>query len=351
MPKTDGAPAGRPDEVEQDPHRRRLARPVGPQEPEDLALADLEVELDDPAVWTVRLGEALGLDDGCQPGFLRLPATWDARPVAPIVTVRRPENVTASARVRPTTGLGRLLRCLLRSLGSFLEHPQVRFHPAGQRCTRDADEDPRPAIERLERRGVDDPRPAGDRLEAPAPLAVEARRRDAQAEARLGPCLQALDAGRLAEQTQPGAGRPRRRGRRPGWGRGPELELGKERGAGRGVVQRRPDVRGVAWTKTRRSTGPGSDGSIARVARRSLDPRCPRPSLSRRSGARPSSSRGRRRSTRGARTAASSSQSKRDSTTFVGRRRRRLMSSAARSSTSVRRSSGTPHVSSASISA
>ena len=66
-----GPAAGRTDEVEQDPHRRRLARAVGSEEPEDLALADLEVEVDDAAVRAVRLREALGLDDGDQPGFLR----------------------------------------------------------------------------------------------------------------------------------------------------------------------------------------------------------------------------------------------------------------------------------------
>ncbi len=40
-----GAPGCRPDEVEQDAHRRRLAGAVRPEEPEDLALGDLEVEV------------------------------------------------------------------------------------------------------------------------------------------------------------------------------------------------------------------------------------------------------------------------------------------------------------------
>ena len=59
-----GAPAGRPDEIEQDPHRRRLARAVRSEETEDLALGDLEVELDDAAMRAVALRQALGLDDG-----------------------------------------------------------------------------------------------------------------------------------------------------------------------------------------------------------------------------------------------------------------------------------------------
>ena len=59
-----GAAGGRTDEVEQDAHRRRLARAVGPEEAEDLALGDLEVELDDASVLAVGLGQAFGLDDG-----------------------------------------------------------------------------------------------------------------------------------------------------------------------------------------------------------------------------------------------------------------------------------------------
>jgi len=43
-----GLAGGRPDEVQQRPDRRRLARAVRPEEPEDLARLDLEVDLDDP---------------------------------------------------------------------------------------------------------------------------------------------------------------------------------------------------------------------------------------------------------------------------------------------------------------
>src|SRR4029077_20763446 len=44
-----GAAGGRPDQVEQDAHRGRLAGPVRSKEPEYLALGDLEVEVDDAA--------------------------------------------------------------------------------------------------------------------------------------------------------------------------------------------------------------------------------------------------------------------------------------------------------------
>ncbi len=59
-----GTPARRPDEVEQGADRRRLARAIGPEEAEDLALVDLEIDVDDPALRAVVLGEPLGLDDG-----------------------------------------------------------------------------------------------------------------------------------------------------------------------------------------------------------------------------------------------------------------------------------------------
>ena len=45
-----GAPRRRSDQVEQDAHGRRLAGAVGPEEPEDLALGDLEVQLGDAAM-------------------------------------------------------------------------------------------------------------------------------------------------------------------------------------------------------------------------------------------------------------------------------------------------------------
>ena len=58
-----GRTAGRADQVEQDPDRRRLAGAVGAQEAEDLPLLDLQVYVDDPAVLAVVLGQLLGFDD------------------------------------------------------------------------------------------------------------------------------------------------------------------------------------------------------------------------------------------------------------------------------------------------
>jgi len=56
-------PARRADEVEEDADRRRLARAVGPEESEHLALADLEIQLVDAAGLPVALGQSLGSDD------------------------------------------------------------------------------------------------------------------------------------------------------------------------------------------------------------------------------------------------------------------------------------------------
>ncbi len=62
-PEDFGPAAGRADEVEQDAHGRRLARAVGPEEAEDLALGDLEIEFGDAAMLAVRLGQLLRADD------------------------------------------------------------------------------------------------------------------------------------------------------------------------------------------------------------------------------------------------------------------------------------------------
>ena len=58
------APGGRTDQVEQDPDRRRLARAVGPEIPEDLTGVDAEVEVDDATVLAVGLGQLFDPDDG-----------------------------------------------------------------------------------------------------------------------------------------------------------------------------------------------------------------------------------------------------------------------------------------------
>ena len=57
------APARRPDVVEQCTDRRRLAGAVRPEETEGLALVYDQVDVDDPAVATVGLGELFDFDD------------------------------------------------------------------------------------------------------------------------------------------------------------------------------------------------------------------------------------------------------------------------------------------------
>ena len=59
----------RTDEIEQQTGRRRLARAVRPEETEDLARPDLEVDPDDPAGLAVVLGQLLCADDGVHPGL------------------------------------------------------------------------------------------------------------------------------------------------------------------------------------------------------------------------------------------------------------------------------------------
>src|SRR5204863_9786557 len=54
---------GRADGVEQGPDRGRLACAVRPEKSERLTLVDLEVDVDDPAMRPIGLGELLDLDD------------------------------------------------------------------------------------------------------------------------------------------------------------------------------------------------------------------------------------------------------------------------------------------------
>ena len=71
-----GLAARRPDQIQENPDRGRLARTVGSQEAEDFALLDLEVDIDDPAVRAVRLGELLGTDNGRHVAISCLPNHW-----------------------------------------------------------------------------------------------------------------------------------------------------------------------------------------------------------------------------------------------------------------------------------
>ena len=96
------AAGGRTDEIEQDAHRRRLARPVGPQEAEDLPLGDLEVELDDAPVLAVGLGQAFGLDDcGHCTSLRRNPSRFRACPSRAHVECRRCGHAGTAATGRP----------------------------------------------------------------------------------------------------------------------------------------------------------------------------------------------------------------------------------------------------------
>ena len=72
----DHRPAGGwPDQVQQDPHRRRLAGAVGAKEAEDLAFGDVEVQFRDAPMGAIGLGQSLDLDDG---GHRVLTARWAA---------------------------------------------------------------------------------------------------------------------------------------------------------------------------------------------------------------------------------------------------------------------------------
>ena len=57
-----------------------LPAPFGPEEPEDLALGDLEVEVDDAPMLPVGLGQAFGLDDGGHVTSLRRHTTGFSQP-------------------------------------------------------------------------------------------------------------------------------------------------------------------------------------------------------------------------------------------------------------------------------
>ncbi len=70
-----GMPLCRSNQVEQDPDRRGLARAVRPKKAEDLTPLDVEIDVDDPAMRAVGLGQPLGFDDGrhCTP-------PWECEP-------------------------------------------------------------------------------------------------------------------------------------------------------------------------------------------------------------------------------------------------------------------------------
>src|SRR5258706_15981683 len=185
---------------------------------------------------------------------------------------------------------------------------------------------------------MDDPAGAGQGLGPPRPVEPELIGHDREAERAIRSRLEALDPDRHPEQSEVGlaetlgaTGRPGRPGR-------PEIQLRKETGECRRLVQRGPH-------EPRRC--PDIDPSLERPARfRSplLAPLPPDPDRHRQT---PTGGQtvfiSRKAAIHSGRSVArSSSQSNRASVTPAGRRERRLTLSAATSSTSVLRASGTP---------
>ena len=166
-----------------------------------------------------------------------------------------------------------------------------------------------------------------------------------EAEDRLRSSLEALDPCPFAQQAEPRPCRARRRRGRPRRHGRPEPQLGNSegRGSGTGVPPTHDPWRRLGRTRAVRPPARRA-GDITGTSRPTSGSGRTAIELRPRSGARPSSSRGRRRSIRGVpwhgRPASRSA-----SATPRGRRDRRLMSSAANCSVSTRRSSGTPQTS------
>ena len=57
-----GVAAAGAQQIQQQPDRGGLARPVGPEKPEDLALGHLQIDPLDPLLGTIELGQIRGLD-------------------------------------------------------------------------------------------------------------------------------------------------------------------------------------------------------------------------------------------------------------------------------------------------
>jgi hypothetical protein len=72
QPKQRRRPRGRPDEVEQQPHRCRLSRAVRTEEPQNLAALDFQVEPEEPMPATEVLRQARGPDRDVAGHDLRL---------------------------------------------------------------------------------------------------------------------------------------------------------------------------------------------------------------------------------------------------------------------------------------
>ena len=209
---------------------------------------------------------------------------------------RRPANGTASGRVVDTGEASGCRRCVFCAFRTLLERTEMGFDAGLERAPPEPDEDVGPAIERLERRGMDHPRPTGDRLQPPAhslsnPEPVtRSRKRDSGRASRLSTRASSRSSPRRVLAV------PRRRRGRPRRRRRPEPELREQRRGsppGRGASPRRS----AATPARRRVARPGVAAQvIAGTAKADLGVRTDGHRVRRRSGARPSSSRGRRRS-------------------------------------------------------
>ena len=177
----------------------------------------------------------------------------------------------------------------------------MRLHARLQRPASHAHQHPGPAIVGFERGCVDDSCAAGHGLKAPGPLAVKASGRGSQSEDGLGACLQALYPCALPEQSDPGPGGPGRRSGRPRRSRRSESKFRKEGLRRCGIMDRRPDHSRRCLDEDAAFHEASRSQVIAGSAKAHLRIGSNGHQITSRSGARPSSSPGRRRSTQGVR--------------------------------------------------
>src|SRR4051794_19538243 len=283
-----GASGRRTDEVEQDAHRRRLARPVRPEETEDLPLGDLEVKVGDAPVLAVRLRQAFGLDDSGHGPSRTKYRMYRAKPSARAVGCPAPgerqvvgdaERWPASARSLSTR------RCASTRLASEARPRRTRMpvhRSNGSNVAAWMTRVPPATGSSRQLHSLSNPEPV-----------TRTRKRDSGRASRLSTraASRSRPSRALADRVVAAAGH--------GGAAGPSRTSGKSTFVRAGSWRVVQTSRGVAWTNTRRSTAPGSDVPSVRLP--GVPPPVPTAIVSRRSGARPSSSRGRRRSIRGVR--------------------------------------------------
>ena len=227
-------------------------------------------------------------------------------------------------------------RSVLGALGPLLERPQVRLDPRLERVPAETDED---VVQRSIGSNVAAwttrvPPAIGSRrqhhsLSKPEPV-TRSRKIDSGRASRLSTCA--------CSRSSPS----RVRAVRVVAAAGHEGAAGPSRSSGNSIADAAGSwsdahtTRGDAWTNTRRSTSRSAAQVVAGTAVADLGVRTDGHRLRRRSGARPSSSRGRRRSIRGARWPGRRASRNAPRSTVVARRDRRLTSSAASCSVSTR---------------